>query len=207
MLYKCTYHFVSSRKKLIELIPPPELHLLIGVINKLYDEMLKYFEHVCELWAKKCNVKREILYGSEGFSGNDCHKLLQKVDILREICTSSCNFSCMRYVDCFEKFKDVVTSCFSIELKPEYSQRINAFKISYLDLNITVTPKVHTVFYHVEEFCKISGMGLGFYAEQAVESAHADFKKIWKKYKVKKSNDNYSTNLIKAVREYCSKHV
>lgn len=169
--------------------------------------MLKDFEDVCSLWAKKCNVKREILYGSAGFSGNDCYKLLQKVDILREICTSSSNFSCMKYVHCLEKFYNVVKSCFSIELKSDYSQNIKAFKTSYLDLGITVTPKVHAVFFHIEDFCKISGVGLGFYAEQAVESAHADFKKIWKKYKVKKSNNNYAENLLKAVCEYCSKHV
>ena len=143
----------------------------------------------------------------EEFSGNDCKKLLNNTDILREICTSKCVFSCMKFLDCLEKFKSVVESCFTLDLKSGYEEKICAFKKSYFDLNISVTPKVHSVFFHIKDFCEISNKGLGFYSEQAVESAHADFKKIWKKYKVKKSNTNYPENLLKAVREYSSKHV
>lgn len=200
---------ISSQreKKIIELIPPPELHLLIGVVNTIYDKMLKNFDDICKLWIEKCNVEREILYGSEGFAGNDCYTLISKIDILREICTSKCNFACLPYVNCLDKFRCVVDSCFTIDLKPDYQKKIGAFRESYIDLGINVTPKVHAIFFHIEDFCKISDKGLGYYSEQAVESAHADFKKIWKKYKVKKSNPKYSENLLKAGREYNSKHL
>ena len=39
---------------------------------------------------------------------------------------------------------------------------------------MTVTPKVHPVFYHVEEFCELVNMGLGPWSEQVAESFHSD---------------------------------
>ena len=90
----------------------------------MFGNMLKHFEKVSEFSAKKCNVSREILYGSAGFAGNSCKILLNKVDILRQICSSMGNFSCMKYVKCFDDFKNVVDSCFSIDLKPEYRNNI-----------------------------------------------------------------------------------
>ena len=32
---------------------------------------------------------------------------------------------------------------------------------AYLQLTISVTPKVHAVMFHVEEFCSLTGRGLG----------------------------------------------
>ena len=51
------------------------------------------------------------------------------------------------------------------------------FKESYLDLQILVTPKVHAVLFHMPEFCRRRGTGLGIFYEQASESAYNQFKK------------------------------
>lgn len=209
--FKCCSNIpiISSEKEkqVTELVPPPELHLMMGVVNALFNNMVKKFENLSEIWAKKCDVSREVLYGNVGFAGNASKKLLNKADVLRELCTSTNNFECMKYVKCFEAFKHVVDSCFTTELKEGYVKKIQIFKKSYLDLEINVTPKVHAVFFHVEDFCKQNDKGLGFHSEQAVESSHADFKKVWKKYKVRKSNSNYAERLFKAVCEYNSKHI
>ena len=42
------------------------------------------------------------------------------------------------------------------------------FKLSKLE--ISVTPKVHAVFFHVQEFCELTKMGLGPWSEQTSES-------------------------------------
>ena len=39
-----------------------------------------------------------------------------------------------------------------------------------------VTPKIHTVIFHIIEFCKIMGLGLGPWSEQTGESVTHDFK-------------------------------
>lgn len=145
----------NREKKIIELISPSELHVLIGAVNYLYENMHKRFEAISELWAKKCNVSREILHRSASFAGNACKTLLNKTDLLREICSKSSNFSCMKYAQCFEDLRNVVDSCFSTNLKSDYTLKIAKFRQSFLDLGINVTPKIHVIFFHIEEFCEM----------------------------------------------------
>lgn len=161
----------------------------------------------CELdsmkWAKQCNVQRQFVHGSPAFAGNACKTLLNRIDSLRAF---AC-IKCLKYVKCFQHFRNVVEACFSLKLNPEYKKYIAEFKRSYCDLNISITPKIHCVFFHVAEFCDKVGKGLGFYSEQAIEAVHADFKSTWAKYKVATSHSEYSKQLLRAVQEYNSKHL
>ena len=68
-------------------------------------------------------------------------------------------------------------SCYGFGLHPSYKLNISNFKREFLKLNISVTPKVHVVFHHVEEFCSLKGMGLGPWSEQTSESLHHEFTK------------------------------
>ena len=52
----------------IEIIPPPELHLLTGPVNKMYSEMEAVWPAE-EEWSKACNVKKEDYHGGT-FAGN-----------------------------------------------------------------------------------------------------------------------------------------
>lgn len=71
--------FTSNEDKtFLQIIPPPELHLLLGVVNTLFDKLLAEFEDDATKWARLCNVQREITYGNSGFNGNSCKKLLKK---------------------------------------------------------------------------------------------------------------------------------
>ena len=49
------------------------------------------------------------------------------------------------YVDTFRAFDRVVTMCFGVNLIPGYEAAIQRFKSSYLNLEISVTPKVKYV--------------------------------------------------------------
>lgn len=205
--FKCCVNtpVISSNtdQSILEIIPPPELHLMIGVVNTLYTHMLREFENVAEEWAQTCNVQREVTYGSSGFKGNSCKILLDKVDILRQKCSSSC----LKFVKVFADFKSVVNSCFGKELHSDYKSKIEAFKRSYIDLDVSVTPKVHAVFFHVEDFCDLKNIGLGFYSEQAMEAVHFDFNSFWQRYKVPIKNPEYSSKLKRALCAYNSLHV
>lgn len=95
-------------KLIIEIIPPPELHLMLVVVNTLYNYMLKEFQHDAEEWVKSCNVSKDLVNGASAFAGNACKTLLNKIDILRE----KCNIHCLKYVKCFSDFSNFVNSCF-----------------------------------------------------------------------------------------------
>ena len=46
------------------------------------------------------------------------------------------------FIHAFRAFDSVVAKCFGVTLQPGYEAAIKAFKSSYLNLGITVTPKV-----------------------------------------------------------------
>lgn len=188
---------------ILDVIPPPELHLLLGVVNTLFSNMMEEFKTEADNWAERCHVEQEMTHGSPSFKGNSCRVLLNNTDLLRSICS----LGCLKYVDAFEKFNEVVKSCFTMDLDPKFAKCIDKFKEAYLALNISVTPKVHAVFFHVEKFCNEHQKGLGFYSEQAMEAVHYDFSKTWAKYKVSRNNTNYGNKLLRAVCEYNALHV
>lgn len=185
------------------MIPPPELHLMLGVVNTIFAHLLTECEEDALSWVKTCNVQRDITHGSPSFNGNSCKILLKNLDLLR---SRSKNIGCLKYIKALEAFKNVVNACFSKKLHPDFNTIIIVFKESYLELNISVTPKVHAIFYHVLDFCTAKQCGLGFFSEQAIESVHSDFKNIWTKYKVSPSHSDYPRRLNRALCEYNGLH-
>ena len=194
---------IDDDTPVICLIPPPELHLLLGPVNKLYTELEEEWPE-CELWLKKCNVKKEDYHGCQ-FAGNESRKLLKNVDKLEALHPPA---SATKFITAFRSFNAVVEACYGKNLLPDFQRRIAVFTMDYLKLGISVTPKVHAVFFHVAEFCLLTGQGLGPWSEQAGESVHHDFKQTWKNYKVNDvERDIYSENFLKAVAAYNSKHL
>ena len=181
----------------IHVIPPPELHLMLGPVNHLYNELSKVWSH-SERWLNSCNVKKADYHGGQ-FEGNECRKLLDNVHKLRELCPPQLR----QYVETFDKLNDVVHSCYGNDLLPDYDLNIDEFKNDFLQLNISVTPKIHAIFFHIEEFCSLTKMGLGPWSEQASESVHQEFSKCWDKYKVKHTDHPlYGQKLLEAVQMF-----
>lgn len=190
----------QANRTLLDIIPPSELHLLIGVINKIVTHMQQDFEDLTNQWLKICNVQRETTRSGSHFNGNSSKILLDKLDQLRAICP----LGCLKYVDTLKAFGVVVSAFFGINIKANTNECINEFQKHYLELQITVTPKV---FHHVKEFCSRHREGLGYYGEQAMESVHHDFKAVWARYCTSEANPTYSARLLNAVIEYNSLHV
>lgn len=166
--------------EVLAILPPPELHLMMGVVGSIYVALEKELPEIANNWLKSCNVEKDVGRSSQ-FKGNPSRKLLSKVDVLRSIG----GIGALKFVNVLEKFNTVVTSCFGRQLKDNYETSISNFKDAYCDLNISVTPKVHAVFFHVPDFCKMFNAGLGFYSEQAVEGIHFDFDSHWNNFKVR----------------------
>ena len=103
---------------------------------------------------------------------------------------------------------NVVAACYGTELTTDYEHLIDQFKVSYLNLCIPVTPKVHAVIFHVPEFCTQKSMGLGPWSEQTSESIHHDFKLTWINYLIKDlEHPRYGDNLLRALQMYNSQHL
>ena len=73
---------------------------------------------------------------------------------------------------------------------------------------ISVTPKIHAIFFHVLDFCQENNHSLGFYSEQAVESIRHDFKTIWSNYLIKNLGDpRYDDSLLTAIQQFNARHL
>ena len=89
-----------------------------------------------------------------------------------------------------------------------YIENIRAFKIAFMALGISVTPKVHCVFRHVQEFCETRKCGLGVYSEQVVEASHYDFAKVERWYPTNlKTDPRCAEKLLNAVTRYNGSHL
>ena len=189
---------VDESAPIILLVPPPELHLLMGPVNTLYVQLLKISPD-CERWSKHLHLKREDYHGGL-FNGNDCRKLLKNVSILEEIAPPKS----VEFVTTFKAFNKVVEACYGRYLSPNFKEMIEHFRKCFIKLNIAITPKVHAVFYHIAEFCEKKNMGLAPWSEQTAESLHHDFKTIWENFKVRDiSHPEYGERLLKAIVNIC----
>ena len=126
-----------------------------------------------EEWIKRLSIKREDYNGGQ-LNGNDSRELMKNIFILEEFAPSKVN----PFIETFKAFNEVIKSCHGTNLISDYKELIKNFRICYRRLLINVTPEVHAVFFHVEDFCEVVGMGLGPWSEQATESLHADFDKV-----------------------------
>lgn len=187
----------------LDLVPPPELHLMLGVVNTIMSYMLIECKLDATEWIEKCHVQQEVTRNGTSFTGNSCKILLNKIDDLR----AKCSLESLKYVQVLEDFKNVVHDCFSYNLRPTYKLSCERFRKRYLVLNRPVTPKIHAVFFHVVDFCEKTGKGLGFYSEQPFESVHHDFNETWKRHKVRANHPEFGNRLSRAVCDYNSHHV
>ena len=83
-----------------------------------------------------------ILYSIQG---NQSRAFLKKVDSLQQALEKESDevlLNGLPFVHAFRSFSCVVQSCFGVELKGGYEEKIEEFKKCYLVLDITVTPKV-----------------------------------------------------------------
>ena len=83
--------------------------------------------------------------------GNQCRKFLKLIDKLEgELMMQSGDVIIrgLPYIETFRAFDKVVKMCFGVVLQPGYESAIDSFKNSYMNLNLTVTPKVARIYYH-----------------------------------------------------------
>ena len=185
----------DSFQEIGDFIVPPELHIMQGVVKHLYDSMCKEWNGASN-WLDQIGIQPQ-KYHSGSFLGNHCHTMLQNVDKLRAIAP----IHILKYVAVYDIFSKVVHSCFGMKLREGYEENIKRFTTLFMDLDISVTLKVHMVIAHISKFCRKFG-ALGWYSEQSTESSHSDFKKnTWEKHNLQCQigHQSYPGNLLRAV--------
>ena len=196
---------IEESTPIIQLIPPPELHLLTGPVNTMYDELCKVWPP-CGEWIKRIYIKKRNTTEVPSMV-NDSRKLLKNVKILEEIGPSP-SLKVKKCIYAFKAFNDVVLSCYGRALSLNYKDQINVFRRCYKNLKISFTPKIHAVLFHIIEFCDSKGMGLSPWSEQASESVHHDFKQKWKNFNIRDTDHPvYGKRLLEAIVSYNSQHL
>ena len=97
-----------------------------------------------------------------------------------------------------KKLYEVVKSCFSYKLAPDYELKICQFESLYRKLGISEILKAHVLFHDIPRFLASRDHGLGKYSEQAIESAHSLENSIWQNYRVDLANDNYGLQMYRS---------
>ena len=93
-----------------------------------------------------------------------------------------------------------------MDLLDDWREKIREFEHSYRSLNISVTPKVHTIFYEVPIFIERTGKSLGHITTQKFEAVHHDFKTTWENYKRPENHPQFGQQLKNSVVAYSSYH-
>ena len=189
-------------KPTLLLLPPPPLHLKLGIFNKIYTTMENHCEIVKE-WSRSINCKKTEFHGGH-FQGNEINKHLKNLNALENFLPQNMYL----FHETLENFKDVIESCFGSDLDPYFEMVIDKFCINYRKLNIGITPKFHIVEKHLKQYIKMTGNPLGIISDQVVEAMHAEFERVLNKYRIKNiDHPIFHVKLLKIVNEMNSLHL
>lgn len=185
---------------LLDIYPPPSLHILLGVVNMILEKLKRIWGDMnVKNWLKTHNIVQSPFYDGQ-LQGNQCRSVLKKAGDLELALPRSLGI----YAISLSRFNEVVNSCYTNVLSVSYELDIKRFNDAFEKLALDKTTKVHIVTDHFVQFLKPRSIGMSVFSEQAVESAHNLFSKIWENYKVTDSHSQYESRLFRAVMKFNS---
>lgn len=101
----------------------------------------------------------------------------------------------------------VVESCFGEKLATDYEKKIDHLKWLFVENGLKITPKLHILFEHVNQFLRGKTKGLGQYSEQAAESLHYEFGEFFKNYKSKADSPQKEQKARSAIIQLNAKNI
>ncbi|EER07242.1 hypothetical protein Pmar_PMAR020401 [Perkinsus marinus ATCC 50983] len=199
--------WVNSPLEFISLSP---LHLLLGIVNKLYDKARpaetsgaphSLYPRHCRALVKY-NIRRSV-YFDGAFEGNGCSRFLDEVAVdhipFEQRATP--------FVMALKAFKVVKDKCLGLVRKEGWREAISSFQSAWQATDMPYTLKVHVLCNHVEEYFKyfepVPDAGLGLSSEQSGESLHARLQRVWNlRFKVNPENEAFSERLVDCMVSY-----
>ena len=164
------YKDADSNTLLQELVPPPEIHLLIGFVSLIGVCLMDPWPGFDE-WLKSKNILQRGCQGW-GWDGNNSNLILKRLNSL-ELELVNCVPRLKPFIQCLREFNKVKTAWFGYTLEPEIGKLFVNLKDSFLSLQelcdisgkkLSWTWKVHILLCHVEPFVIGHKCGLGKYA-------------------------------------------
>lgn len=189
----------NEATRILDVCAPPSLHILLGLMNTLYNAVAEYNPEIAQSWAAASGATRHAQFG---FTGRHCYSLLAKQNIL-----NNGDATLKQYTDALDQFRNVIDSCFGINLLEDFQRNITEFCKAWKAARLPNTPKFHIMDQHVAEFCESKQVGLSIFSEQTTEAIHKDFSKKWENFKVPKTNPDFSKKLLSCIVSYNSLHV
>ena len=210
------HHFsVPSTATIMSVMPPPELHILLGMANDFFDLIVDRLAHnpqyiaLIKEFLRRTGLKRKE-YFTKGrttfpgqFAGDDCKTFLDKIHILiEELQKNPEAFQIAEpIIIAIKSFNNIRKQCFAVHLDGDYKRSIQEFAHLWIKCGRNITLKCHVLVVHVPEFLdqqknSYPGYGLGFWAEQAMEGMHSEFNHFWEHNGAKPSNQNYESILF-----------
>ena len=183
----------------LQLFPPPELHILIGITEKVIDRInskwggngKKMHDWLASTTPKICQIHY-------AYNGNACRDILNlKLESMKIALPDNLK----KYVTVLEKLKNVKDACFSFYLDPNFKEIIADFKNTWDTIMNVKYPKAHILTAHVPMFCEKERRGLGIFSEQTGEAVHSGYTEVYKNYK------RYQDGHYRAVLKYNSMHL
>ncbi len=126
--------------KVLDVVPPPELHLLLGITNKIFDELNSAWgKDKAYKWAyNQCIVRVEYRGGS--MEGNQCQMVLKKAATLCQELPEHLK----KFGLALDQFSQVVEGCFSQVLHEDYRK---ASQSSSRPIWVLLSPLKSTFFF------------------------------------------------------------
>ena len=199
----------EASEKVLHVIPPPELHILMGIVNHIVKHLEGTWPEF-EQWRIKQLITKHGYQGG-GYDGNNCRKILRAVKALENALPEGLK----QYSTTLEAFQNVVVGCFSESLNANFKTEIEEFKNQFeklqqftetdLQKKISVTWKIHVLVAHVPYFIEnVAACGLAKYSEQTCEGTHSSMKHVEKRFKVSVANPKHAEKSKRAVSLYSS---
>jgi hypothetical protein len=195
--------------KVLNLVPIPMLHILLGIVNKTFNCLVKDFP-VANEWPRTLSIHQEHYHG-HSFEGNESKKLLDHVTVLEEILERNGVLEMsMAYVNVFKYFKTILGTLYSpppIDLE-QLEKSIHQFRQAWKNTNMNLTCKAHIVIDHLLDFVRErADTSMAVFSEQSHEAAHCEFDKTWARYAIKeKSHPNFGKKLLKCILDFSAQH-
>ena len=111
----------------LHIIPPPELHLLMVVVNHLLEVIRLHMmslnrEYELWDWMDTKGISRRGYHGKNRLDGQNSDQLFKNLVKLRE--SALIPDECLPLLDVLENFNVVKESCFSLDLKEDYRGKL-----------------------------------------------------------------------------------
>ena len=207
-------------KLVIELVPPMELHIFLGMGNALFKQLQEgmnamFWKSTLTLWMKQINVKQSKHHGGQ-FNGNSMVRVSQGVNQLRTLLGRDLQKSqkLALVIKTLQQLDAVRESCFGQTLDDDFEKEIRILGELWLKLGMSVTPKAHALFAHVAQFLHFKNpqdgpkRGLGYWSEHTGESVHHDFEVFWERgYKRQLDSPDYMQKSLECISTYAARHV